>query len=52
VSKDSVPSSMLARTALNRVGRNSEVLGAAIYLASDEASFTTDQCIHVNGGRF
>lgn len=51
VSKDSLPSDMLARNALGRVGRNDEVLSAAIYLASDEASFTTDQCIHINGGR-
>jgi NAD(P)-dependent dehydrogenase (short-subunit alcohol dehydrogenase family) len=42
---------MLAQTALGRVGRNSECLGAAIYLASDESSFTTGQCIKVNGGR-
>jgi NAD(P)-dependent dehydrogenase (short-subunit alcohol dehydrogenase family) len=41
----------LGHTALNRVGRNSECLGAAIYLASDESSFTTGQCIKVNGGR-
>jgi NAD(P)-dependent dehydrogenase (short-subunit alcohol dehydrogenase family) len=51
-SQELVPPSMLARTALGRLGHNSEVLGAAIYLACDEASFTTDQCIHVNGGRF
>ena len=41
----------LGRTALGRVGRNSECLGAAIYLASDESSFTTGQCLKVNGGR-
>jgi NAD(P)-dependent dehydrogenase (short-subunit alcohol dehydrogenase family) len=43
---------MLARTALGRVGRNSDCLGAAIYLASDESSFTSGQRIHVDGGRF
>lgn len=42
----------LGHTALGRVGRNHECLGAAIYLASDESSFTTGQCIKVNGGRF
>lgn len=42
---------MAARTALRRLGRSAEVLGAALYLASDEASFTTGQCIDVNGGR-
>jgi NAD(P)-dependent dehydrogenase (short-subunit alcohol dehydrogenase family) len=43
---------MLARTALGRVGSNSDCVGAAIYLASDESSFTTGQRIHVDGGRF
>jgi len=43
---------MLARTALGRVGRNRECIGAAIYLASDESSFTTGQKIFVDGGRF
>jgi NAD(P)-dependent dehydrogenase (short-subunit alcohol dehydrogenase family) len=46
------PPSMLERTSLRRVGRSHEVTGAAIYLASDESSFTTGQCIFVNGGRF
>jgi NAD(P)-dependent dehydrogenase (short-subunit alcohol dehydrogenase family) len=52
VSAQTAPAAMLARTALHRLGHNSEVAGAAVYLASDEASFTTDQCIHINGGRF
>lgn len=43
---------MLSRTALNRVGCNSEVTGAAIWLASDESSFTTGQRINVDGGRY
>lgn len=50
-SADAPPAAMLARTALGRVGRNEEVTGAAVYLASDESSFTTGQCIRVNGGR-
>ena len=50
-SADAPPLAMLARTALGRVGRNDEVTGAAVYLASDESSFTTGQCIRVNGGR-
>lgn len=51
-SDEAPPAEMLARTALGRLGRNSEVVGAAIYLGSEESSFTTGQCIHVNGGRF
>ncbi|MCB2076769.1 MAG: SDR family oxidoreductase [Novosphingobium sp.] len=43
---------VLERTALRRVGRNEECIGAAIHLASDESSFTTGQRIHVDGGRF
>lgn len=43
---------MLARTALARFGRNADVIGAALYLASDESAFTTGQRIHVDGGRF
>lgn len=43
---------MLARTSLGRVGLSRECLGLAIYLASDESSFTTGQCIAVDGGRF
>jgi len=42
---------MLSRTALGRVGRNSDVVGAAIYLASEESAFTTGQKIHIDGGR-
>ena len=40
------------RTALARLGRNRECLGAAIYFASDESSFTSGQRINVDGGRF
>lgn len=51
-SEEAPPPAMLARTALGRLGSNREVVGAAIHLAGDESSFTTGQCIHVNGGRF
>jgi dehydrogenase/reductase SDR family protein 4 len=43
---------MLDRTALGRVGLTRECLGAAIYLASDESSFTNGQRISIDGGRF
>jgi NAD(P)-dependent dehydrogenase (short-subunit alcohol dehydrogenase family) len=43
---------MLARTALGRVGTNSDCIGAAIYLASDESGFTSGQRIPVDGGRY
>jgi 2-hydroxycyclohexanecarboxyl-CoA dehydrogenase len=42
---------VLDRTSLDRVGANRECIGAAIYLASDESSFTSAQRICVDGGR-
>ena len=37
-------------TPLKRVGLPEELVGAALYLASDMASFTTGTCISVDGG--
>jgi NAD(P)-dependent dehydrogenase (short-subunit alcohol dehydrogenase family) len=42
---------VLNRTSLDRVGANNECIGAAVYLASDESSFTSAQRICVDGGR-
>ncbi len=42
----------MPRTSLQRVGRNSECMGALIYLASDDSSYTSGQRLIVNGGRF
>jgi NAD(P)-dependent dehydrogenase (short-subunit alcohol dehydrogenase family) len=41
---------MLARTPMRRFGRPQELVGAAVLLASDAASFLTGQCIAVDGG--
>jgi 3-oxoacyl-[acyl-carrier protein] reductase len=41
-----------AMTPLNRFGTTEEVNGAAIFLASDEASFITGQTLSINGGAF
>ena len=43
---------MMGRTSLGRVGSNRECIGAALYFASDESSFTSGQRIHMDGGRF
>ncbi len=41
---------LLLRTPMKRFGNISELVGAAIFLASDAASFVTGQCIAVDGG--
>jgi NAD(P)-dependent dehydrogenase (short-subunit alcohol dehydrogenase family) len=41
---------LLTRTPMRRFGRTEELVGAAIFLASDAASFVTGQLITVDGG--
>ena len=37
---------------LNRVGQGDDIIGAAVFLASDAASFVTGQVLAVDGGKF
>jgi NAD(P)-dependent dehydrogenase (short-subunit alcohol dehydrogenase family) len=41
---------LLMRTPMGRFGKTEEVVGAAVYLASDAASFVTGQILVVDGG--
>jgi|SRR5579862_143655 len=41
---------LLMRTPMARFGRPEELIGAAVLLASDAASFITGQCLAVDGG--
>jgi NAD(P)-dependent dehydrogenase (short-subunit alcohol dehydrogenase family) len=41
---------ILMRTPMKRFGRLEELVGVAVLLASDGASFLTGQCIAVDGG--
>jgi NAD(P)-dependent dehydrogenase (short-subunit alcohol dehydrogenase family) len=41
---------LLTRTPMKRFGKIAELVGTAVFLASDAASFITGQCIAVDGG--
>ncbi len=41
---------LLLRTPMGRFGKNDELVGAAVYLASDAASFVTGETLVVDGG--
>jgi NAD(P)-dependent dehydrogenase (short-subunit alcohol dehydrogenase family) len=49
---DAVTEDRKQHTALQRVGQPSEIIGAALFLASDASSYTSGTIIRVDGGMF
>lgn len=47
---DEIQQSMMAQIPLGRFGKPEEVAKAALFLASDEASYMTGQTLHLDGG--
>lgn len=39
-----------AQTALGRIGKPQEIVGAALYFASDNSSYTTGSILRIDGG--
>lgn len=50
LSDEKVKAGMLARMPVGRVGKPEDIGAAAVYLASDEASFVTGATLYVDGG--
>jgi len=50
VSNEAILKTVMQHTPINRVADPKEMAGAALYLASDAASYTTGACLNVDGG--
>lgn len=48
---DEIRNTILSRTPLGRVGEVDEIANIAVFLASEESSYITGQCIYADGGR-
>lgn len=48
---DEIRNTILSRTPLGRVGEVNEIANIAVFLASEESSYITGQCIYADGGR-
>jgi gluconate 5-dehydrogenase len=47
---ESIEADVIARTPLGRLGGDTDLMGAAVYLASDASRHVTGQYIAVDGG--
>ena len=47
---DTIKADVIARTPLRRIGGDTDLQGAAVYLASDASRHVTGQYIAVDGG--
>lgn len=48
--KEFIMKQVLAGIPMGRLGKPEDILGAAIYLASDSSAYMTGQCIVLDGG--
>ncbi len=51
LSDDAARKKVLSRTPVGRCGNPEEIAAIAVFLASDESSYVTGQCIYADGGR-
>lgn len=49
---EEVTAKIMAGIPLARLGKSDDVAAAVAYLVSEEASYVTGQCLHVNGGMY
>lgn len=52
VIRDDIKEKIKARIPMGKFGEPADIAAAALYLASDEASYMTGQTLHINGGMF
>ena len=45
-----ISENLIRRTPMGRFGKPDEIVGAALYLASDASSYVTGQTLFVDGG--